>query len=95
MYAVDFPRAYGPAKTWNSMVRRRKWFRYRRYAAVESWAVIDNVTKDPTGEPFIDIAIGGAELPAGSPDELSVWGVTVLGRVSRASHRVTILLTMS
>ncbi|CAG0914640.1 unnamed protein product [Notodromas monacha] len=80
-YAVDFPRSYGPKKTWNSMVRRRKWYRYRRYVAVDSWALIENVSKDPTEEPFIDIAIGGSDMPAGNADEISVWGVTVRGRV--------------
>lgn len=32
-------------------------------------------------EPFIDISVGGQEIPNGAPDELQVWAVTVLGRV--------------
>ena len=32
-------------------------------------------------EPFIDVAIGGDELPNGDPSERTVWAVTVLGRV--------------
>lgn len=32
-------------------------------------------------EPFIDIAVGGYDIPGGSGDTFAVWAVTVLGRV--------------
>ena len=80
-YAVDFPSDYHPKKGFTSCVRRRKWIRYRKYVAVDSWSVVPSVHKDPTEEPFLDIAVGGQELPNGDPDELLVWAVTVVGRV--------------
>lgn len=80
-YAVDFPATYHPEKQWKSCVRRRKWFRYRRYSALNSWCAIAPLHKDATEEPFIDVAIGGTHIP-GAPDGiLSVWAVTAHGRV--------------
>lgn len=32
-------------------------------------------------EPFIDICVGGGEVPGDDPDNLMVWGITALGRV--------------
>ncbi len=32
-------------------------------------------------EPFIDVSVGGNEIPNGDPSELQVWTVTILGRV--------------
>lgn len=32
-------------------------------------------------EPFIDVAIGGSQIPAGNPGDLLVWAVTAHGRV--------------
>ena len=40
-----------------------------------------NVRPVRSKEPFIDIAVGGHEIPNGDPNELQVWAVTVLGRV--------------
>ncbi|XP_076312142.1 tectonin beta-propeller repeat-containing protein 1-like isoform X2 [Tachypleus tridentatus] len=81
MYAVDFPRHYFPEKHWNSLVRRRKWIRCRCYSAVDRWAQISSIHGDPVEEPFIDVSVGGSEIPGGDPDILAVWAVTVLGRV--------------
>lgn len=47
-YAVDFPATYHPQKQWSSCVRRRKWVRYRRYSAMNSWCAIAPLHKDPT-----------------------------------------------
>lgn len=63
-YALDFPARYQPEKKWNSYVRRRKWVRYRRYSALNSWCAVAPLHKDPTEEPFIDVAIGGCGLAA-------------------------------
>lgn len=54
-YAVDFPAKYQIEKKWNSCVRRRKWVRYRRYSALNSWCAVAPLHKDPTEEPFIDV----------------------------------------
>ncbi|MEQ2291693.1 Tectonin beta-propeller repeat-containing protein 1, partial [Ameca splendens] len=37
-YAMDFPATYTKEKKWNSCVRRRRWLRYRRYNAMDTWA---------------------------------------------------------
>ena len=52
---------------------------YSTYAV--SFIKIINFSIFFSQEPFIDIAVGGQELPNGDPDELFVWTVTVLGRV--------------
>lgn len=52
-YAVDFPRQYNAEKAWSHCVRRRKWIRWRRYSALNSWCAIGPLHKDPTEEPFI------------------------------------------
>ncbi|KAK0174364.1 hypothetical protein PV327_010141 [Microctonus hyperodae] len=80
-YAVDFPATYSTKKQWNSCVRRRKWVRYRRYSAMNSWCAIAPLHKDPTKEPFIDVAIGGHQIPGGNPGSFAVWAVTAHGRV--------------
>ncbi|XP_043272116.1 tectonin beta-propeller repeat-containing protein isoform X2 [Venturia canescens] len=80
-YAVDFPATYSTKKQWKSCVRRRKWVRYRRYSAMNSWCAIAPLHKDATKEPFIDVAIGGNQIPGGSPGSLVVWAVTAHGRV--------------
>ena len=54
--------------------------RYRKYIATDSWSAVPGIGKGEE-EPFIDLAIGGQELPNGDPDESFVWAVTVLGRV--------------
>lgn len=80
-YAVDFPAQFGPAKQWKSCVRRRKWIRYRKFSAMNSWCAIAPLHKDPTQEPFIDVSIGGNQMPYASPGTLSVWAITAHGRV--------------
>ncbi|PSN51886.1 Tectonin beta-propeller repeat-containing protein [Blattella germanica] len=52
-YAVDFPATYHPKKQWKSCVRRRKWIRYRRYSAMNSWCAIAPLHKDPTQVPSV------------------------------------------
>ena len=81
-YAVDFPMKYYPKKSWNTCVRRRKWIRYRRYSALNSWCAVAPLHKDPTQEPFIDVAIGGTAVPDASAGSLIVWAITAHGRVS-------------
>ena len=78
---MDFPADYYPKKSFTSCVRRRKWIRYRKYVATDSWSAVPGIGKDHAEEPFIDLAIGGQELPNGDPDEAFVWAVTVLGKV--------------
>ncbi|XP_038215394.1 tectonin beta-propeller repeat-containing protein [Zerene cesonia] len=80
-YAVDFPAQFGPVKQWKSCVRRRKWIRYRKFSAMNSWCAIAPLHKDPTQEPFIDVSIGGNHIPYCSPGSLSVWAITAQGRV--------------
>lgn len=80
-YAIDFPATYTTKKQWKSCVRRRKWVRYRRYSAMNSWCAIAPLHKDPTKEPFIDVAVGGNQMPGGSSGSLIVWAVTAHGRV--------------
>lgn len=81
-YAIDFPAKFQVKKTWNSCVRRRKWVRFRRYSAMNSWCAIAPLHKDPTQEPFIDVAIGGHNIPGAAPGTLLVWAITAHGRVS-------------
>lgn len=80
-YAVDFPTKYQAEKKWNSCVRRRKWVRFRRYSALNSWCAVAPLHKDPTEEPFIDVAIGGHAVPGSSSGNLLVWAITAHGRV--------------
>lgn len=89
-YAVDFPAQFGPSKRWKSCVRRRKWIRYRKFSAMNSWCAIAPLHKDPTQEPFIDVSIGGNQMPYASPGTLSVWSITAHGRVMyRAGVSIT------
>lgn len=80
-YAIDFPAKYQAKKAWNSCVRRRKWVRFRRYSALNSWCAVAPLHKDPTQEPFIDVAIGGNGIPGAPSSTLLVWAVTAHGRV--------------
>ncbi|GBP89755.1 Tectonin beta-propeller repeat-containing protein [Eumeta japonica] len=73
-YAIDFPAQFYPTKNWKSCVRRRKWIRYRKYSAMNSWCAIAPLHKDPTQEPFIDVSIGGNQMPYAPVGSLSVWG---------------------
>ncbi|XP_055686263.1 tectonin beta-propeller repeat-containing protein isoform X2 [Lutzomyia longipalpis] len=80
-YAIDFPAKFQVKKAWNSCVRRRKWVRFRRYSAMNSWCAVAPLHKDPTQEPFIDVAIGGNNVPGAAPGMLLVWAITAHGRV--------------
>lgn len=60
-YAVDFPAQYHPQKQWKSCVRRRKWIRYRRYSAMNSWCAIAPLHKDPTQVNFICLFVNMLE----------------------------------
>ncbi|XP_075292648.1 tectonin beta-propeller repeat-containing protein 1 [Opisthocomus hoazin] len=81
-YAIDFPSTYTKDKKWNSCVRRRRWIRYRRYKSRDVWAKIvlpDDPNQLP--DPFNDISIGGSEVTDEPPGCLSVWAVSLQGRV--------------
>ncbi|XP_073842358.1 tectonin beta-propeller repeat-containing peroxin 23 [Musca autumnalis] len=80
MYALDFPATYSAKKTWNSYVRRRKWVRFRRYSALNCWCAVAPLHKDPTQEPFTDVAIGGTNIPNAATGTLVVWAITAHGR---------------
>jgi tectonin beta-propeller repeat-containing protein 1 len=77
-YAVDFPRQYNPKMSTFTLVRRRKWIRWRKYCALNSWCAISPLHKDPTEEPFIDCCVGGTSLDTSL---MLVWAVTSHGRV--------------
>ena len=47
-YAVDFPARYHSEKSWKSCVRRRKWFRTRRFIAFNKWHRISPIHEDFT-----------------------------------------------
>nr|XP_035138588.1 tectonin beta-propeller repeat-containing protein 1 isoform X2 [Callithrix jacchus] len=81
-YAIDFPATYTRDKKWNSCVRRRKWIRYRRYKSRDIWAKIPS--KDDPKElpdPFNDLSVGGWEIMEEPVGRLSVWAVSLQGRV--------------
>lgn len=80
-YALDFPATYHAEKQWKSYVRRRKWIRYRRYTAMNSWCAVSPLHKDATEEPFIDVSVGGTNIPGAVDGILSVWAITTNGRV--------------
>jgi len=46
--------------------------RYRKYVANDSWSAVPGLHSDLSQEPFLDIAVGGHEIPNGDPDELQV-----------------------
>lgn len=80
-YAIDFPATYTKSKRWNSCVRRRRWIRYRRYKSCNTWAKIPSQNLGPLPDPFHDIAVGGWEITDEPFGHLSVWAVTVQGKV--------------
>ena len=85
-YAVDFPAEYQPEKSFTSCVRRRRWIRHRRYVATNSWSSLPGSTRAKEGEeeeeePFIDLSVGGQELPGVREGELQVWTASLAGRV--------------
>uniref|UniRef100_A0A8C5E3T3 Tectonin beta-propeller repeat-containing protein 1 n=1 Tax=Gouania willdenowi TaxID=441366 RepID=A0A8C5E3T3_GOUWI len=79
-YAIDFPATYTKDKKWNSCVRRRRWLRYRRYKAMDSWAKIPS-HKTTLPDPFSDISCGGWEINDEPRGRLSLWAVSLQGKV--------------
>lgn len=81
-YAIDFPATYTRDKKWNSCVRRRRWIRYRRYKSQDTWAKIPS-EDDPQQlpDPFSDLSVGGWEVTDEPVGRLSVWAVTLQGKV--------------
>uniref|UniRef100_A0A8C4ZZN1 Tectonin beta-propeller repeat-containing protein 1 n=1 Tax=Gadus morhua TaxID=8049 RepID=A0A8C4ZZN1_GADMO len=71
-YAMDFPATYTKDKKWNSCVRRRRWLRYRRYKARDSWAKVGGQG---------DISCGGWEISEEPRGRLSLWAVSLQGKV--------------
>ncbi|XP_068610412.1 tectonin beta-propeller repeat-containing protein 1 [Brachionichthys hirsutus] len=79
-YAIDFPATYTKDKKWNSCVRRRRWLRYRRYNAMDTWAKIPS-QKAPLPDPFSDISCGGWEITEEPTGRLSLWAASLQGKV--------------
>ncbi|XP_068100674.1 tectonin beta-propeller repeat-containing protein 1 isoform X2 [Hyperolius riggenbachi] len=81
-YAIDFPATYTKDKKWNSCVRRRRWIRYRRYKSRNSWAKIpSHMDSCQLPDPFNDISVGGWEITDEPVGRLSVWTVSLQGKV--------------
>ncbi|XP_053813064.1 tectonin beta-propeller repeat-containing protein 1 isoform X1 [Vidua chalybeata] len=81
-YAIDFPSTYTKDKRWNSCVRRRRWIRYRRYKSRDVWAkIVSHDEPDQLPDPFNDISVGGWEITDEPLGRLSVWAVSLQGRV--------------
>ncbi|XP_066545328.1 tectonin beta-propeller repeat-containing protein 1 [Amia ocellicauda] len=80
-YAIDFPATYTKDKKWNSCVRRRRWIRYRRYKSRDSWAKIPSGETGPLPDPFNDISCGGWEISEDPRSRLSLWAVSLQGKV--------------
>ncbi|XP_053327449.1 tectonin beta-propeller repeat-containing protein 1 [Spea bombifrons] len=81
-YAIDFPATYTKDKKWNSCVRRRRWIRYRRYKSRNSWAKIpSHEDNKKLPDPFNDISVGGWEITDEPVGRLSVWTVSLQGKV--------------
>uniref|UniRef100_A0A3B5A0T5 Tectonin beta-propeller repeat-containing protein 1 n=1 Tax=Stegastes partitus TaxID=144197 RepID=A0A3B5A0T5_9TELE len=79
-YAIDFPATYTKDKKWNSCVRRRRWLRYRRYKAMDTWAKIPS-QQTALPDPFSDISCGGWEISEEPRGRLSLWAVSLQGKV--------------
>ncbi|XP_076008043.1 tectonin beta-propeller repeat-containing protein 1 [Genypterus blacodes] len=79
-YAMDFPAVYTKDKKWNSCVRRRRWIRYRRYKAMNTWAKIPS-QQTTLPDPFNDISCGGLEISEEPRGRLSLWAVSLQGKV--------------
>ncbi|XP_034049562.1 tectonin beta-propeller repeat-containing protein 1 [Thalassophryne amazonica] len=79
-YALDFPSTYAKDKKWNSCVRRRRWLRYRRYKAMDTWAKIPS-QQTTVQDPFSDISCGGWEINEEPRGRLSLWAVSLQGKV--------------
>ncbi|XP_029311821.1 LOW QUALITY PROTEIN: tectonin beta-propeller repeat-containing protein 1 [Cottoperca gobio] len=79
-YAIDFPAYYTKDKKWNSCVRRRRWLRYRTYKAMDTWAKIPS-QETTLPDPFSDISCGGWEINEEPRGRLSLWAVSLQGKV--------------
>uniref|UniRef100_A0A8C7Z9M7 Tectonin beta-propeller repeat-containing protein 1 n=1 Tax=Oryzias sinensis TaxID=183150 RepID=A0A8C7Z9M7_9TELE len=79
-YSIDFPSTYTKDKKWNSCVRRRRWIRYRRYKAMDTWAKIPSQPMS-LPDPFSDISCGGWEISEEPGGRLSLWVVSLQGKV--------------
>lgn len=79
-YSIDFPATYTKDKKWNSCVRRRRWLRYRRYKAMDSWAKLPS-QQTTLPDPFSDISCGGWEISEEPRGRLSLWAVSLQGKV--------------
>ncbi|XP_028989411.1 tectonin beta-propeller repeat-containing protein 1 isoform X2 [Betta splendens] len=79
-YAIDFPAYYTKDKKWNSCVRRRRWLRYRRYRAMDTWVKIPS-QQTTLPDPFSDISCGAWEISEESMGHLSLWAVSLQGKV--------------
>ncbi|XP_061823434.1 tectonin beta-propeller repeat-containing protein 1 isoform X2 [Nerophis lumbriciformis] len=79
-YSIDFPAVYTKDKKWNSCVRRRRWLCHRRYKAMDSWAEIPS-QKTSLPDPFSDISCGGWEISEEPQGRLSLWAVSLQGKV--------------
>ncbi|KAF7663767.1 hypothetical protein LDENG_00201350 [Lucifuga dentata] len=79
-YAIDFPATYTKDKKWNSCVRRRRWIRYRRYKAMDTWTKIPS-QQTALPDPFSDISCGGWEISEEPRGRLSLWAVSLQGKV--------------
>ncbi|KAK9965460.1 hypothetical protein ABG768_004551 [Culter alburnus] len=80
-YAIDFPATYTKDKKWNSCVRRRRWIRYRRYKAQETWVKIPSEQTESLPDPFNDITCGGWEITEEPRGCLALWAVSLQGKV--------------
>ncbi|KAI4880499.1 hypothetical protein NFI96_012340 [Prochilodus magdalenae] len=80
-YAIDFPATYTKDKKWNSCVRRRRWLRYRRYKSQDTWAKIPSKQTGSLPDPFNDISCGGWEITEEPRGRLSLWAVSLQGKV--------------
>ncbi|XP_077482271.1 tectonin beta-propeller repeat-containing protein 1-like [Stigmatopora argus] len=79
-YSIDFPAVYTKDKKWNSCVRRRRWLRHRRYKGMDFWAEIPS-QKTTLPDPFSDISCGGWEITEEPRGQLSLWAVSLQGKV--------------
>uniref|UniRef100_A0A8C1MDE4 Tectonin beta-propeller repeat-containing protein 1 n=1 Tax=Cyprinus carpio TaxID=7962 RepID=A0A8C1MDE4_CYPCA len=80
-YAIDFPATYTKDKKWNSCVRRRRWIRYRRYKAQDTWVKIPSEQTESLPDPFNDITCGGWEITEEPRGCLALWAVSLQGKV--------------
>ncbi|XP_041363457.1 tectonin beta-propeller repeat-containing protein 1-like isoform X2 [Gigantopelta aegis] len=81
MYATNFPGPWLLQSKWKSCVRRRKWIRFRRYTSTDVWALVSDTAVKDSGECFIQIAVGGFDMPKQPPGHLSVWAISITGDI--------------